>query len=64
MDIVDVNMDIMATATNAKKEASSVDSLNFNLSLRNKKSNYRNNTLVVLVEAIIRKTTPNALRTK
>ena len=45
MDIVDVNMDIMATATNAKKEASTVDNLNFNLSLRNKKSNYRNNIL-------------------
>lgn len=27
MDIADVNMDIMATATNAKKEASTVDSL-------------------------------------
>jgi len=35
MDIVDVNMDIMATATNVKKEARSVDSLNYNLSLWN-----------------------------
>lgn len=35
MDIVDVNMDIMATATNAKKEASTLDRLNFNLSLGN-----------------------------
>lgn len=35
MDIVDVNMDIMATAINAKKEASTLDSLNFNPSFRN-----------------------------
>ena len=58
MDIVDVNMDIMATGTNAKKEASTVDSLKFNLSLRNKKSNCRNNTLVVLVEAFMHQSIP------